>query len=554
LCRFTKCIGRGQFGVVFGGTHSVHGKVAVKVFPSRATDTMDSSAIMEVGAVVRCGPSPYLIRVHEVVVMEDGCVAMVMPRYRTTVHALLRTYEHLLSVADMQWVFACIARGVAAAHAAGVIHRDVKPCNILVQGARDGDYTSVVVADLGLARTGAEAMGPAGMMSAAAYTMYYAPPEVLKDDVRGLMSTYSYSADVWNLGIVLLQLTTLPRPLFLQEHNAVPRTTFYDKVLKKVLAQAGDTVQAWFGPGGKGAAPGMVRLVMDLLGHMLVPAPHKRWTMAQVVAHPFVALATPTLLDLPDPFPEEDVEDRSSCRPVQEAARFMIGWGSGAGDGDVSPFGGDVEWLGGPLVLLGIMHIATDPKRLGVTTMQQAYLFRAFLTAVSCVKRLRAFPMRKFSCARELVGGALGLALAVNKRLCASVKAQCLGEVLSGLPGDAHAATAAFWGCVQGFVPGVCPVLDLYVADVQNHQFHAPAVAGRALAALEAACVLSCCVEGPGPLDPAVVMEWVGSGPTHAQGRHDVSWDAACPAGPALQTAMATAAAAGVDFGFWGRD
>ena len=47
---------------------------------------------------------------------------------------------------DLTWFAACLAEGVAAVHAVGVLHRDVKPSNVLMEGR------TPILIDFGLAR------------------------------------------------------------------------------------------------------------------------------------------------------------------------------------------------------------------------------------------------------------------------------------------------------------------------------------------------------------------------------------------------------------------
>jgi beta-lactam-binding protein with PASTA domain/tRNA A-37 threonylcarbamoyl transferase component Bud32 len=96
-------------------------------------------------------------------------------------------------------IAADIARALAAAHARGFVHRDVKPGNVLV--ARDG---RVKVADFGIARAVAEAQMT--LPGTTLGSVHYFSPE----QARGEQATTS--SDIYALGIVLFELLTGRRP------------------------------------------------------------------------------------------------------------------------------------------------------------------------------------------------------------------------------------------------------------------------------------------------------------------------------------------------------
>lgn len=106
--------------------------------------------------------------------------------------------EHAARVAEL---VARVARALHAAHRAGIVHRDVKPSNILLES--DG---TVHVADFGLARDAA--LGSVSATGDVAGTPHYMSPE----QARVERARVDHRTDVYSLGVVLYELCTLLRP------------------------------------------------------------------------------------------------------------------------------------------------------------------------------------------------------------------------------------------------------------------------------------------------------------------------------------------------------
>src|SRR5512141_118111 len=96
-------------------------------------------------------------------------------------------------------IAAAVARALAAAHARGLVHRDVKPGNVLI--GRDG---RVKVVDFGIARAVAEAQ--VTLPGTTLGSVHYFSPEQARGDPT------TAASDIYSLGIVLYEMLTGVRP------------------------------------------------------------------------------------------------------------------------------------------------------------------------------------------------------------------------------------------------------------------------------------------------------------------------------------------------------
>lgn len=105
-------------------------------------------------------------------------------------------YKDVFSMKNIQSYMYQIIGGLSYCHSMGVMHRDLKPQNILVSlfpgdGADDGFKYHIKIADFGLAR----AFMPKRELTLEVVTRWYRPPEILLGS-----NTYSPSVDIWSLG------------------------------------------------------------------------------------------------------------------------------------------------------------------------------------------------------------------------------------------------------------------------------------------------------------------------------------------------------------------
>ncbi len=191
-------LGEGAMGVVFSAHDcELSRDVALKVLRGGAAEELEVRLREEAKVMARL-EHPNVVRVYDVGHQAGRTfVAMELVKGQSLVHWL----RHSAEPASIRKMFAMAARGLAAAHSAGVVHRDFKPANVLV--AETGD---VRVADFGLARLFSASGGPPSRHDPLAGTPDYLAPELLSGAPAGP------TTDQFAFGVSLYEALTGTKP------------------------------------------------------------------------------------------------------------------------------------------------------------------------------------------------------------------------------------------------------------------------------------------------------------------------------------------------------
>ena len=232
--RIESLLGRGGMGAVYLATHERLGrKVALKVIAADlALDERFRARFLRESQLASSLDHPNVIPIYDADEV-DGVLYLAMRYVRgASLYALVKerarlSPEETLSIAEQ------IGGALDAAHTAGLVHRDVKPANILV--AEPGDHA--YLCDFGLAkRTSAEGVTQTGSFLG---TVDYCSPEQIEG--RPLDGR----SDLYSLGCVLFHCLT-GRPPYeresdfavLEAHLREPPPAVGDPALDRVLATA----------------------------------------------------------------------------------------------------------------------------------------------------------------------------------------------------------------------------------------------------------------------------------------------------------------------------
>ncbi|MDP2950556.1 MAG: serine/threonine-protein kinase [Chloroflexota bacterium] len=203
-----RLLGEGAFAEVYRVRHRFLGRQAMKVFRSQEMSLEETEELLAEPCLLSRIGHPNIVRVFEANLMDEelSSRAYFTMEYVAggTLHDFWQAHAAEFVPLDVAIdVVRQVCRGVAVAHSQSppIVHRDIKPHNILI--GYDESGLRVRVSDFGLAKK----VNPLTLLASARGTRAFKPPEFLSN-------VDSPAGDVWAIGSTLYMLLTdrLPFP------------------------------------------------------------------------------------------------------------------------------------------------------------------------------------------------------------------------------------------------------------------------------------------------------------------------------------------------------
>ena len=252
-----KLLGKGSFGKVYLGLQRLTNRlVAIKCLEKAhmKDDSVKRKILSEVKILKAVLGHPNIVKLLEV--FENKKYVFFVTEYASN-GDLLKLIKNTNKVPehDAKYMFFQIAMGLRYIHQQGIIHRDIKPDNILID-----ESNRCKICDFGVSRH----IDPKEKINEQCGTPAYLAPEIIKDE-----GYKGFGVDIWSLGVLLYCLLTGHMPF---------KASTIEELHNKILEGKVDF------PENYKLSPGAV----DLISKMLVLDPNERITIEGVVKHEWV--------------------------------------------------------------------------------------------------------------------------------------------------------------------------------------------------------------------------------------------------------------------------
>jgi len=215
--RIGDLLGRGGMGAVFSATHVRTGKQAALkwLLPLKAGEEGAYRFAREAQAAGRIH-HPNVVDVYDIGEHEGASFLVMELLHGETLSARLERGR--MTAAETLDVMLPVLQGVAAAHAKGVIHRDLKPHNIFLTRSDASSVRVPKVLDFGISKIGETLDGATSDTITREGTVLGTPQYMAPEQLRGVHDV-DERADVYSLGVILYVMLTGELPFRGRSHN-----------------------------------------------------------------------------------------------------------------------------------------------------------------------------------------------------------------------------------------------------------------------------------------------------------------------------------------------
>ncbi len=195
-------VGRGAGSVVYHARHidSPASEVALKVLVDHNAETRNSERLRKEALAMVSARHRYVLRLDDFHTLGAICYLCLEYAPESDLRRYLQKLGGRLGVAQGELYLSQAAEGLAFIHKAGIVHRDIKPDNILVINNQE-----IRICDFGIALLPGESSS-LEELQAGVGTMSYMPPEVLEG------KDFDIRADVYALGVTFYEMMSAAHP------------------------------------------------------------------------------------------------------------------------------------------------------------------------------------------------------------------------------------------------------------------------------------------------------------------------------------------------------
>ncbi len=222
--RLERLLGEGGMGAVWAAHNiALDSSVAIKLIRGETDrEALSVRLQLEARAAARLG-HPAIVRVFDIGDTAKGDPFIVMELLQGESLAAKLDRDARLNPIDAAQILLPIADALRAAHAKGIVHRDIKPDNVFL--STEGDAIQPKLVDFGIAKleqtSGGSQLTQHGVVVGS--PDYMSPEQARGDDV------IDYRTDVWAFSVLLYECLTGRLPFDAHNYNALLRSIVEDK-------------------------------------------------------------------------------------------------------------------------------------------------------------------------------------------------------------------------------------------------------------------------------------------------------------------------------------
>ncbi|XP_051831715.1 serine/threonine-protein kinase 10-like [Antechinus flavipes] len=295
-------LGDGAFGKVFKAQNKETGVLAAAKLIEVQSEEELEDYIMEIDILASCD-HPHIVQLLDALYWEGKLWILIEFCPGGAVDAIILELEKGLTEVQIQVVCKQMLQALEYLHGSRIIHRDLKAGNVLLSSE---GY--VKLADFGVSAKNSRTLQRRASFIG---TPYWMAPEVIQCETSK-EAPYDYKADIWSLGITLIEMAEMEPP----HHELNPM-----RVLLKIHKSPPPTLrypQQWS------------EEFKDFLRKSLERDPEMRWSACQLLQHPFVSevedsgplreLIAEAKAEVLEEFEEEEI---ASFSPSQDHTRSL---------------------------------------------------------------------------------------------------------------------------------------------------------------------------------------------------------------------------------------